>query len=135
MRILCLTIIIQQVFKISYCEYFDPTKLSEVQSTCEKFVSDFRKYDRKLLDKQKIHLLLHLPQNMAQFGPTASFNTEHYNGIVREYNLHGNRKACSRDIVSRFGRVETLQMLSQCKETDIDRYSFTNKINLLQKVN
>ena len=67
---------IYQVFKLAYCEYFDPANIKEAEEICQKFVQDVKKYDPKLLEKQKIHLILHLPENMAQFGPTASFNTE-----------------------------------------------------------
>lgn len=92
-------------------------------------------YNPKMMEKQKFHLILHLPKNMAQYGPSFSFNTErqeeyvnkcliyipfiimhrceHFNSIMRDINLHSNRKASSRDIATRFAKVEAIRLLKE----------------------
>jgi len=36
---------------------------------------------------------------------------ESFNGILRSYNVHGNRRASSRDIATRFAVVEQLRFI------------------------
>ena len=36
---------------------------------------------------------------------------EAFNKVMKNYNFHTNRQACSRDIATRFAKVETLQLL------------------------
>lgn len=55
-----------QIFRISYAEYF-PNKCLDITF---KFVQAIQSYRQHLLSKQKVHLLLHLVDNMADFGPT-----------------------------------------------------------------
>ena len=42
------------------------------------FVASVKEHSPDLLAKVKIHLLLHLSDNMSDFGPTSAFNTERY---------------------------------------------------------
>jgi len=53
------------------------------------------------LDKQ--------PENLCTL--LLSYRCESYNGIIRQFNLHGNRKAPSRDIAKRLITAEHLQLL------------------------
>ncbi len=88
--------------------------------------------------KLKIHLFLHLTDNMMDFGPTSSFNTERlvcrkkhknfiimhrcesFNSLMRARNIFANRLAPSRDIAKGFEVLETLR--SVCAGSDT-RYS------------
>ena len=65
-----------QVFKIAYCQLYKLGKEEEHQSICEEFVQSIKEHCPELQKKAKIHLLLHLTENMVDFGPTSAFNTE-----------------------------------------------------------
>lgn len=43
---------------------------------CQEFVDSAKKYCSELLQKVKVHLLLHLVDCMVDFGPCAAYNTE-----------------------------------------------------------
>lgn len=134
----CILLICIQVFRLSYCQTFHPNDHHKVEGACHDFLRALQGYKPEFLQKPKIHLLLHLADNMLEFGPTASFNTERwwdylttcpycmhegsimihnpcrcdsFNGILRSYNEHGNRRASSRDIATRFAVVEQLRFI------------------------
>ena len=85
----------------------------------------------ELLQKQKTHLALHLVDSMIKFGPCSAFSAERYvyrmyyhtctryfsfrfesfNSNVRNYNVHGNRLAPSRDIAMRFCILQHLRYI------------------------
>lgn len=48
-------------------------------SVVEDFVECVRESAPDMLQKVKVHLLLHLPDNLIDFGPPANYNTERYN--------------------------------------------------------
>ena len=52
------------------------SRLSETHRICVKFVQAVKDNTPELLKKVKVHLILHLAQNMLDFEPTSSFNTE-----------------------------------------------------------
>ncbi|XP_064387491.1 uncharacterized protein LOC135335837 [Halichondria panicea] len=61
----------------------------------------------EMLKKQKVHLLLHLPESMKEFGPPSSFNTERceaFKSKMRNYNVYS-KAASSRDIALSFRLV------------------------------
>ena len=68
--------IIYQVFKLVYCEKFTPDKVESMKSVCLEFARAVDRHCPELRKKLKIHLLLHLPDHMLQFGPASGFNTE-----------------------------------------------------------
>lgn len=43
---------------------------------CQEFLQTVKDRQPELLQKTKVHLILHLVENMMDFGPTAGFNTE-----------------------------------------------------------
>ncbi|CDO77550.1 hypothetical protein BN946_scf184912.g49 [Trametes cinnabarina] len=58
-----------------------------------------------LTEKNKFHILLHLPDHIERFGPALLFSTERYesfNHVFRLCSIHSNRQAPSRDIASAF---------------------------------
>ena len=61
--------------------YVHTVKVSDLDHYChivEEFVACTTAADPEMLCKVKIHLLLHLPGNLAGFGPPANYNTERY---------------------------------------------------------
>ena len=60
---------------------FNPDKYLEWKGIVFRFVEAIKFHKPSLLKKQKIHLLLHLIDNMVDFGPTSSFCTERLSNI------------------------------------------------------
>ena len=98
------------------------------------------------MHKVKIHLLLHLPSNLVEFGPAANCNTERHvrvtmdcdlyhnlwkwstshrceslNSILRAFNVYGNRQAPSRDIGRAFTTLFVLQTLASSESNDAEK--------------
>lgn len=67
-----------QVFKIAYCDFFEPSLAEEWNKLCIEFVQAVKRNMPALLLKQKTHLILHLVSCMMKFGPSSSFSTERY---------------------------------------------------------
>ena len=125
-------LLILQIFRMAYCDSFDP-KDKHVESMGPTFVQLAKTHMPELLQKPKLHLFLHLYDNMKDFGPPSSFNTERchlaillrrlnycscyslrceaFNKVMKSYNIHTNRHASSRDIAIRFAKVEHLQYI------------------------
>ncbi|TBU51623.1 hypothetical protein BD310DRAFT_791607, partial [Dichomitus squalens] len=62
-----------------------------------------------LTEKNKLHILLHIPEHIARHGPSLLFSTERYesfNHIFRLSSIHSNRQAPSRDIASSFANQD-----------------------------
>ena len=78
----CTISFISQVFRVAYCQIFSLSRRDECQRVCEEFVSSIKEHFPHLQKKVKIHLLLHLTDNMVDFGPTSSFNTERYSVYI-----------------------------------------------------
>lgn len=76
---------IKQVFQIAYCKPFTSDDFSMITATGENFIQSVNEYRSALLNRVKFHLLLHLPQNILDFGSTSSFNTERYSPIWAQY--------------------------------------------------
>ena len=66
---------------MAYCKPFFKEDFEDVQKICRSFVDAVQDYKEELLQRPKFHLMLHLTQNMLDFGPTAAFNTERYIAI------------------------------------------------------
>lgn len=69
-------IIFIQVFRIAYCDLYEPSKDDEFSMICHDFVEAVHQYRAEMLKKQKVHLMLHLVKCINQFGPCSSFNSE-----------------------------------------------------------
>ena len=67
-----------QVFKIAYCNFFEPCLAEEWNKVCIEFVQAVKRNMPALLLKQKTHLILHLVSSMMKFGPSSSFSAERY---------------------------------------------------------
>ena len=66
----------QQVFRIAYCQPFDPEMVGSYEADCSSCVTAILAHFPNLKRKLKVHLLLHLCESMLQFGPTSAYNTE-----------------------------------------------------------
>ena len=58
------------------------TNILEVESRCKDLLEHVKALDPLLLQRPKFHLLLHLVDNIREFGPTAGYNTERYNYLL-----------------------------------------------------
>ena len=58
------------------CQHSTVNSLDEVKSLCADFVSAVQQHAPEMLKKVKIHLILHLADDIRDFGPTSAFNTE-----------------------------------------------------------
>ena len=68
----------RQVLKICYCDQFSAENESIYRYICTSFIESVKKCVPEQLKKLKVYLILHLVDDMKEFGPTASFNTERY---------------------------------------------------------
>ena len=71
-----------QIFRIVYCLPFRESDEMEYKEICKQFVDIARQFQPELLQKVKVHLLLHLVDCMLDFGPCSVYNTERYNNNV-----------------------------------------------------
>eukprot|EP00731_Ephydatia_muelleri_P030907 Em0022g421a len=67
---------LSMVFKMVYCDEFEPQKIELYRDVCHRFARAIDCYSVTWRKKLKIHLILHLPDSMLRFGPASSFNTE-----------------------------------------------------------
>ena len=65
-----------QVFRIAYCQPFDPEMSNFNETVCRSCVDAIEAHFPSLKRRLKVHLVLHLCQSMLQFGPTSAYNTE-----------------------------------------------------------
>ncbi|KAL5488817.1 hypothetical protein EMCRGX_G017821 [Ephydatia muelleri] len=97
--------------KIAYSKFFAPSLSDEWRCLCQTFVNTVKQHMPHLLQKQKVHLMLHLVECMHDFGPTSAFNAERFelfNSKVRAYNVFSNRLSSSRDIAQHFAAIQHL---------------------------
>eukprot|EP00731_Ephydatia_muelleri_P009853 Em0005g439a len=103
---------LSMVFKMVYCDEFEPQKIELYRDVCHRFARAIDCYSVTWRKKLKIHLILHLPDSMLRFGPASSFNTERcesYNSVIRSRNVYSNRQAPSKDIATAFAIQESIR--------------------------
>lgn len=74
------------MFKVAYCDPVVYTKEHDYKEVCQMFVDTCKEFMPEYCKRLKTHLLLHLVDNIMDFGPTPCFNTERligfrYNGV------------------------------------------------------
>ncbi|KAF9521533.1 hypothetical protein CPB83DRAFT_865442 [Crepidotus variabilis] len=83
--------------KIENLEHY----INKLEAAINHFLDCVARWTPQWFNKQKFHLLLHLPKHIRRFGPAILFATEIYesfNAIIRAWSIHSNRLAPSRDI-------------------------------------
>eukprot|EP00731_Ephydatia_muelleri_P019452 Em0012g277a len=104
-----------KVFEMTYCSYFTPSRAAEWNSICDMFVQAVKIHMPEMLQKQKVHLFLHIVPCMLQFGPTSAFcaeRCESFNASVRAQNVYGNHKSPSRDIAINFAHLQYMRNIT-----------------------
>ena len=64
------------MFQLAYCAFFKPAIYEQYQELCQILVNDIKLYMPQLLQKQKVHMILHLVESMKEFGPSSAFSAE-----------------------------------------------------------
>ncbi|KAI0369657.1 hypothetical protein BV20DRAFT_945672 [Pilatotrama ljubarskyi] len=88
--------------------------INKYADTLEKAIQDVLDFAAALspsllTEKNKLHILTHLPAHIRRHGPALLFSTERYesfNHIFRLCSIHSNRQAPSRDIAAAFANQE-----------------------------
>ncbi|KAG8701329.1 hypothetical protein FRC08_004137 [Ceratobasidium sp. 394] len=84
--------------------------IAELENSIQALLHDLAKCAPNLLvDKGKVHLLVHMPLFVLRFGPLLGPDTERFesfNSVFRECSVHSNRQAPSRDIAAKFAEFD-----------------------------
>ncbi|KAG8695586.1 hypothetical protein FRC08_007683 [Ceratobasidium sp. 394] len=90
-----------------------PAYITELEQAIQVLLHDLAKCAPQLLiDKGKVHLLVHMPYFVLRFGPLLGPDTERYesfNSVFRECSIHSNRQAPSRDIAANFAAFDRMR--------------------------
>ncbi|KAL5468894.1 hypothetical protein EMCRGX_G030040 [Ephydatia muelleri] len=103
---------LSKVFRIAYCQPFDPEMVGSYESDCSSCVTAIQAHFPNLKRKLKVHLLLHLCESMLQFGPPLAYNTEwceSFNSIIRAKNIFSNKHSPSKYIATNVGVEESIR--------------------------
>ena len=92
--------------------------------------------------RSKVHIILHLPNHLVEFGPATGFCTERYmyvytcqsqgslsiryeafNSLIRKQNVYSNRQSPSHDIAYNFATIEHLRFICSGGYTSTDDQS------------
>ena len=57
-------------------------KFKEYREICSQFVASVTSYMPEYSSRLKVHILLHLVDDMVEFGPASCFNTERYRNVL-----------------------------------------------------
>lgn len=114
---------------MAYCVAFSIDDAEYWKTMCQEFVQATREYMPEYSKRLKNHLILHLVDNIIEFGPTQCYITERlvkqyiqfnyliyfryeaFNGLVRTQNIFGNRHSPSKDIAHNFAVMQQLHFL------------------------
>ncbi len=72
-----------QVFRSAYCKPFSKQGFEEVKDVCSEFVTSVHMYKPELLQKPCKVPPVATPEDMKDFGPTATSNAERYNILLQ----------------------------------------------------
>ncbi|KAI8457801.1 hypothetical protein BY996DRAFT_8685119 [Phakopsora pachyrhizi] len=88
--------------------------MADLKYFAQDFLLKLISTNAQWVNKPKFHMLIHLSQSIARFGPTSLFATEKYesyNGVVRQASIHSNRQSPSHDIATSFQKYAALRFL------------------------
>ena len=115
---------------MAYCTPFILAEANDHRITCLNFVHLISDHLPEHSHKLKVHLLLHLVDNMVDYGCCSCFSTERWismqlhviflclfrfeaeNSFLRAQNIYSNRQAPSRDICNSFAVLNDLRHIS-----------------------
>lgn len=83
-----------------------------LEDEIHQFLLNTARWSSAWFSKPKFHILVHLPQHIARFGPAILFATEafeSFNAVIRAKSVHSNRQAPSRDIALSFAQGNRLR--------------------------
>ncbi|KAI8452738.1 hypothetical protein BY996DRAFT_6431741 [Phakopsora pachyrhizi] len=96
----------------SLCHLYIKKYTAKITYFTQDFLLKLISASAQWVNKPKFHMLIHLSQSIAQFGPASLFATEKfesYNGVVRQASIHSNRQSPSRDIANNFLNYSALR--------------------------
>ncbi|KAI8454552.1 hypothetical protein BY996DRAFT_8386361 [Phakopsora pachyrhizi] len=97
---------------ISICHLYLTKYMADLEYFAQDFLLKLISTNAQWVNKPKFHMLIHLSQSIARFGPTSLFSTEKYesyNGVVRQASIHSNRQSPSHDIATSFQNYAALR--------------------------
>ncbi len=69
------------MFRVAYCLPVNDDTILICKEVCKEFVNLAAQYMPEFSKRLKVHILLHLSDNLKDFGPTYLYNTERYYNI------------------------------------------------------
>ncbi|KAI8460353.1 hypothetical protein BY996DRAFT_8384990 [Phakopsora pachyrhizi] len=96
----------------SLCHLYLKKYTAKINYFTQDFLLKLISASAQWVNKPKFHMLIHLSQSIARFGP-ASFSAtekfESYNGVVCQASIHSNRQSPSHDIANNFLNYSALR--------------------------
>ncbi|XP_028417046.1 uncharacterized protein LOC114541311 isoform X2 [Dendronephthya gigantea] len=105
---------LSNAFAMAYGSEVDLDDNENITNLIRQMIDCLSEVHPELLRKQKFHMLLHLQDDMLNFGPPVGFCTERFesfNSIIRQLNIYSNRHASSKDICEKFAKHHVLKFL------------------------
>ena len=85
-----------------------------VKDAVDYFLDCVASWTPRWFNKPKFHVLLHIIEHISRFGPPHTYATEtfeSYNSLIRDFSIHSNRQAPSRDIGYGFANANRIRHL------------------------
>ena len=74
-----------QMFRVVYCLPVNNDTIYLCKEACQEFVNLAAQYMPEFSKRLKVHILLHLSDNLKAFGPANLYNTERYYNYNNNY--------------------------------------------------
>ncbi|XP_028418045.1 uncharacterized protein LOC114542821 [Dendronephthya gigantea] len=102
------------MFAMAYGSEVDIQDMDNITALMEQTIECISEVHPEFMQKQKFHMLLHLQDDMRNYGPPIGFCTERFeafNSIIRQLNIFSYRQASSKDIGEKFAKRHQLKFL------------------------
>ena len=76
-----------KVFQLAYCIPLCLDQVEQYRHICQEFMASTAQYMPVYSKRLKTHLVLHLVDNMIDFGPTDCYNTERFVQCIATYSI------------------------------------------------
>ena len=76
---------LMKVFRLAYCVPLCLDQVEQYRHICQEFMASTAQYTPVYSKRLKTHLVLHLVDNMIDFGPTDCYNTERFVQCITTY--------------------------------------------------